>query len=340
MLSTPNPSGLELNIPLTSLKFPINHVSSDESVQKSNSTHHSNADVLTAQSSQSPATYTLSWVRHQDQLHEIQAFRARVTRHHANLHLLDSSQHNSKQSPELGLFNSNVLVKDIFDSYCEHILVKNSLNGEVLASCRLLTPAQSKRVGGLELENDFDLTRIRAWRSKVLELGRVCVHPLLKITAQQRIIHLLKEQIAGFAQSNQLLMVIGVFHEFSAHDKIQDLSNLPDRPALLGNTRAAWQLIRRHHLSPIEFQLRARYPLIALKEDLGSSENLMPLQSSADRPQVQKPVLLAPEMGTYLKMGAKVMGQPSWSREQGAVHWALMLRSNDLSPVLSNSARN
>ena len=70
---------------------------------------------------------------------------------------------------------------DLFDPYCEHLLVRlqgqNGEPGEVIGTYRVLTPANAKRVGGLYSETEFDLTRLRHLRGKMVELGRSCVHP-------------------------------------------------------------------------------------------------------------------------------------------------------------------
>lgn len=70
---------------------------------------------------------------------------------------------------------------DLFDPYCEHLLVRltteDGESGEVIGTYRVLTPASAKRVGGLYSETEFDLTRLRGLRSKMVELGRSCVHP-------------------------------------------------------------------------------------------------------------------------------------------------------------------
>ena len=70
---------------------------------------------------------------------------------------------------------------DMFDPYCEHLLVRapgeGTEPGPVIGTYRVLTPASAKRVGGLYSDTEFDLTRLRPLRSRMVELGRSCVHP-------------------------------------------------------------------------------------------------------------------------------------------------------------------
>jgi N-acyl-L-homoserine lactone synthetase len=65
---------------------------------------------------------------------------------------------------------------DVFDDYCEHLLVREVNSGMVVGTYRLLTPTQAKRAGGFYTDTEFDLTRLRGMRSQMVELGRSCVH--------------------------------------------------------------------------------------------------------------------------------------------------------------------
>jgi putative hemolysin len=70
---------------------------------------------------------------------------------------------------------------DLFDPYCEHLLVRapseeEGRHGPVVGTYRVLTPAGARRIGGLYSETEFDLTRLRPLRERTVELGRSCVH--------------------------------------------------------------------------------------------------------------------------------------------------------------------
>src|SRR5262245_6267873 len=67
--------------------------------------------------------------------------------------------------------------RDIFDPYCEHLLVREGDTGEVVGTYRILTSAQAKRIGGFYSEEEFDLTRFGPLRDRLVEVGRSCVHP-------------------------------------------------------------------------------------------------------------------------------------------------------------------
>jgi putative hemolysin len=72
-------------------------------------------------------------------------------------------------SPEPGID------QDIFDAYCEHLVVKDG--AEVVGTYRLLPPEGAKRIGLYYSETEFDLIRLRGIRSRMVELGRSCIAP-------------------------------------------------------------------------------------------------------------------------------------------------------------------
>ena len=354
MLPIPDPHGFDPHPHFSPLHSPTPPKSQTESIFSNSSAAQSVAQPMISEATLPQPPMSVCWVRQEEQLRDIQVFRAQVCHlfafaHRAQLGQLGQlgqlRQHrdttpasfSSMPSPMDG-FEPQGVVQDIFDEYCEHIMVKDGLSGQILAACRLLTPAQAKRVGGLELEHDFDLTRIRAWRAKVLELGRVCIDPRLKISVQRRILRLLQDQILGFVQSNQLLMVVCMSQELVAQDieLHAGAGQALKRPSSV-DTRAVWQHIRDEHLSPFEVHLRARYPLNALKEDSSSSNEGVLTEHCGSASQRAAQVTLSEPLRTYLRWGAKVMGQPCWSREHGAIHWALMMRTQDLM-VHSNRA--
>ena len=63
-------------------------------------------------------------------------------------------------------------------TFARHLLVLDEASQAVIGTYRVLTPAaQAQRVGGTYSDTEFDLTRLRSLRSRMVELGRSCVHP-------------------------------------------------------------------------------------------------------------------------------------------------------------------
>lgn len=69
------------------------------------------------------------------------------------------------------------LDRDIYDPFCEHLLVRDGDTGEVVGTYRILPPDRAKKIGGLYSASEFDLTRLLHLAPGMVEVGRSCVHP-------------------------------------------------------------------------------------------------------------------------------------------------------------------
>ena len=65
---------------------------------------------------------------------------------------------------------------DAFDAHCQHLVVQDDASGEVVGTCRILTPESASRIG-YHSETEFDLARLEPLRPELVEIGRSCVHP-------------------------------------------------------------------------------------------------------------------------------------------------------------------
>ena len=132
-----------------------------------------------------------SWARNTEEVREAQSLRYQVF------------------GVEMGA-NLRTLVPghdvDIFDDFCEHLLVRDSAFGRVIGTYRVLTPTQAKRIGGTYTDEEFDLTRLRDIRSQMVEVGRSCVHPDYR---KGVVILSLWRALTLFMRSNDLHIMIG-----------------------------------------------------------------------------------------------------------------------------------
>ena len=60
--------------------------------------------------------------------------------------------------------------QDIYDPFCDHLIVRDEHNGRIVGTYRILSPGAARRVGGYYSENEFDLTRLQtcaatSWKS-------------------------------------------------------------------------------------------------------------------------------------------------------------------------------
>ena len=188
---------------------------------------------------------------------------------------------------------------DMFDPFCEHLLVRaprvGGVAGQVIGTYRVLTPASAQRVGGLYSETEFDLTRLRPLRSKMVELGRSCVHPEWRSGGA---ILALWAALAEFMHRNQLDTMIGC-----ASVSMRDGGHF---------AASLWEQLRQSHLAPIEWRVTPRLPLPVadLRRDM----------------QVEAPPLIK----GYLRCGAKVLGAPAWDPDFNTADLPMLLRIEDL----------
>ncbi|WP_341892303.1 GNAT family N-acyltransferase [Variovorax sp. YR752] len=189
---------------------------------------------------------------------------------------------------------------DVFDDFCEHLLVRAPASddgepGMVIGTYRVLTPAAARRVGGLYSETEFDLTRLRPLRARMVELGRSCVHP-------------------DWRSGGVILALWGALGEFMARNGLETMIGCASVGMRDGGHVAAslWEQLRRTHLASIEWRVRPRLalPVEELRSDLA----------------VEPPPLIK----GYLRCGATLLGAPAWDPDFGTADLPLMMRIGDL----------
>jgi len=226
----------------------------------------------------------VSWAEHEDEVREAQRLRYEVF------------------AGEMGArLNTAVPGHDIdlFDDYCEHLLVRDAHTRQVVGTYRVLTPAQAKRAGSTYSDTEFDLTRLRGQRSRMVELGRSCVHP-------------------EHRHGGVIMALWGALTEFMVRNQLDTMIGCASIPMLYngvisGDVAASlWQQLRQTHLAPIEHQVFPRLPL--------------PIEELNGGLQVEPPALIK----GYLRLGAKVLGAPAWDPDFNTADLPMMMRIADL----------
>ncbi len=189
---------------------------------------------------------------------------------------------------------------DLFDDFCEHLIVKDQVTDEVIGTYRLLTPTQAERVGSTYFETEFDMTRLRGLRKRMVELGRSCVHPDHR---HGGVIMALWGELFKFMDRNNLDTMIGSASiPMLKHDLNMEVAS------------KVWSYVKSNHMAPIDFHVRTRSPF-----------HLQPATSDC---VVELPSLIR----AYLRLGAKVIGAPAWDPNFNTVDLPMMMRVADLKP--------
>ena len=75
------------------------------------------------------------------------------------------------------LTNAEEIDCDEFDSYCDHLIVRDSRTLEVVGTYRVMGPNAAREMGRYYSEQEFDLSRLNNLRGSIAEAGRACIHP-------------------------------------------------------------------------------------------------------------------------------------------------------------------
>ena len=140
---------------------------------------------------------------------------------------------------------------DVFDPYCDHLVVRDTQSGEVVGTYRILSPENARQVGYYS-ENEFDLTRLQHLRSRLVEIGRSCVHPDYRTGATITLLW------SGLAQ----------YMTERGYDYLMGCASI----SMADGGHAAASLYNRlseDHLGPLEYRVfpRCPLPLAALQQD-------------------------------------------------------------------------
>ena len=167
--------------------------------------------------------------------------------------------------------------RDIYDPFCEHLIVRDEDQGKIVGTYRILSPQAARRVGGYYSENEFDLTRLQHLRGRLVEIGRSCIDADYRSGA---VITLLWSGLARYMQENGYDYFVGCASISMADG---------------GHTAASlYNRLKETHLAPLEYRVfpRAALPLTRLNGSL----------------EVDAPPLIK----GYLRAGAWICGEPAW----------------------------
>ena len=186
---------------------------------------------------------------------------------------------------------------DAFDSYCDHLLVREETTGQVVGTYRLLPPERAAVAGRLYSEGEFDLSPLDAIRPGLVEVGRSCVHPGHRDGA---VIGLIWAGIARYMVDR-------------GHEWLAGCCSLPlaDGGALAS---ATWDRVRAKHLAPQEYLVRPLLPWVP---------NATPAAAPADLPALLR---------GYLRLGAWVCAEPAHDPDFGVADLYVLLSMRRVNP--------
>jgi putative hemolysin len=108
----------------------------------------------------SGAQFSVCITRCDEEIREAQQLRYQVFSEEMGAHL------NARQAG---------IDEDIYDAFCDHLIVCDNAGLQVVGTYRILSPQQAKRLG-YYADTEFFTTRLDPMKSELVEFGRSCVH--------------------------------------------------------------------------------------------------------------------------------------------------------------------
>ncbi|MGE3310032.1 MAG: GNAT family N-acetyltransferase [Limisphaerales bacterium] len=189
------------------------------------------------------------------------------------------------------------LDQDVFDAVCDHLIVEERSTGMVVGTYRLQTGATAASKQGYYSEQEFDFSPYEAARSRIVELGRACVHLNHR---NFTVLSLLWKGIANYARERAGRYLIGC-------------SSLTSQDP--GDGVAMYHQLSKSHLAE------------PIWRTVPQASFVCPDAEPTDPPP-RIPKLLA----AYLAIGARICGPPAIDREFKTIDFLTIMDLQTLPP--------
>lgn len=187
--------------------------------------------------------------------------------------------------------------RDVFDKYCDHLIVRDTVTGEIVGTYRILTPQKAREIGCWYSESEFFVNRLDALRPNTVEVGRSCVHRDYRKGAA---IMMLWSGLAEYMKQGGYMNLVGCA-SVSMSDGGHSAASLYEKLKGENLAEPTMQVFPKHRL-PIEH--------------LNS-------QLEVDAPPLIK---------GYLRIGAKICGEPAWDPDFNTADFLMVLSLAKMSP--------
>ena len=205
------------------------------------------------------------------------------------------------------------LDRDSFDARCRHMLVEEAGSGELVCCYRLLMLQDGAEIGCSYSAQHYDLSALSAYRGRMLEMGRFCVHP--ERTGDPDILRLAWAAMARIVDQEgvQLLFGCSSFEGTEAE-----------------RHRDAFALLQARHLAPRRWLPRIKAPRV-----FPFAQRLR-----AARPDPRRAFLgLPPLLRSYLAMGGWVSDHAVIDRDLDTLHVFTGLEIAAIPPARARALR-
>lgn len=196
------------------------------------------------------------------------------------------------------------LDEDRFDEFCDHVLVHDRHTGATVGCYRMLPPEAARAAGGYYTATEFDLAVLDPLGLGAVEMGRACVDPAHRSGA---VLTLMWAGILRYLESTGHTWVFGCVSVpmCAQPGEIPGANVLAVRDVLL----------ERHSAAPGQ---RVR--------PLRSVPPARPAPDGSGRPAR---AVLPPLLRGYLRLGARICGEPAHDPDFGVADFVALLNLHD-----------
>ncbi len=192
--------------------------------------------------------------------------------------------------------------RDHFDPFCDHLIVRDAERALIVGTYRILTSIQARNAGGFYSQTEFDLSSLMPLCPRLVEVGRLCIHPEYRHGA---VLALLWAGLARYAMLRGFTYLMGC----------ASISTMDGG----GTARTVYQHLQRTCLSPEEWRVVPYEPF--------------PVESPTESGKKTLP----PLVNRCIRAGAYICGKPAWDQKFNSADLLMLL---PLSRLESRYARH
>lgn len=186
---------------------------------------------------------------------------------------------------------------DAYDPHCRHLGVRDLRTGELTATTRLLDRQSAAGLGRFYSEEEFSLHGLAGLEGPLLEIGRTCVAEGYRNGAT---IAVLWSELAEVLNEGGYRYLMGC-------------ASIPMRDGGI-QAQAVMRRLRERHLCTERLRAEPKTPLPPLE----LSDNI-----TAELPPLLK---------AYMRLGAKICGEPCWDPDFQVADVFILLKRDELCP--------
>lgn len=192
---------------------------------------------------------------------------------------------------------------DDYDALCDHLIVRDPRNGQVVGTYRLLLGSEARKHFGFYSEREFNLDRIKELEGELLEMGRTCAH---KDYRDKALLLRMWDAIAEYVKTHRVRYLFGCASLYTTDPR---------------EVSESFSLLKKGHYAPEELRVQP----LPDKAFPGLDEEVEVKDERAA--SFRLPSLIK----GYLRVGALLCGPPAVDLEFGTTDFFLLLDVNNMS---------